>query len=296
MKPPSAHHISKSTFRFRKVTVFVSRLLSWWGIQASMSRMALKSDEEKLLRADFREFTIHPHGYYDSAAEIVEHAAKRNTPMMWRSKTRCTSASEWMEIGSVEGGKPSWRVESRYGDRSVLHVDNNDPGSEWYITVLRLYRGHEAKPQLLLVHRSTHSSGITTPGGSKDVAVYLCGGGEVGLSHGVSLVLTHSPYQGPDRLNVGMHLHVCSEFTQPRIEPRHVCICQSTARRRGVHVRRPISVGFRLWVARARMGSSKPHLVVGGCVGVSHRFVRVQALFTPPSLDNVARRCSQAEL
>jgi len=139
------------------------------------AKLATKSKtKDNLPRGTSRKFTMQPHGYYDSAAEIVENGTGDAAVALWRSKTRCSTTSEWMEVGDASTGKALWRVEGRYGDRCVPHTDIENPDTEWYITVLRLYRGYETKPQLLLVYRSTKAEGIAASGGHKDVEVYLC--------------------------------------------------------------------------------------------------------------------------
>jgi len=119
-----------------------------------------------------RRFKLQPHGYYDSAAEIVERDTSA-PPALFRSKTRCTEAAEWMEIGELASQQAVWRIESRYGDRSV-HMPDPASSRDMFISVLRMYRGYETKPQLLLVHRSESPEGMGGSGSSKDVEVYLC--------------------------------------------------------------------------------------------------------------------------
>jgi len=138
-----------------------------------MGRPAFKP-KDSLPRGTGRKFTMQPHGYYDSAAEIVEHTRGNEAVALWRSKTRCTVTSEWMEVGDASTGQALWRVEARYGDRCVPHMDDINPNKEWYITVLRLYRGYETKPQLLLVYRSHRCEGLSAGGEHKDIEVYLC--------------------------------------------------------------------------------------------------------------------------
>jgi len=135
-------------------------------------RPATKPRSDKLPRGTYRKFVMQPHGYYDSAAEIVEQAGSGTA--LWRSKTRCSTTSEWMEIGDAGTGLALWRVEGRFGDRCVPHADVENPNQEWFITVLRLYRGYETKPQLLLVYRSHKCDGISASSSHKDVEVYLC--------------------------------------------------------------------------------------------------------------------------
>lgn len=120
-----------------------------------------------------RQFTMQPHGYYDSAAEIVERK-KDAIPTLYRSKTRCTTTAEWMEVGEVASEKALWRIESRYGDRSVYWFDPTASRGDSFISVLRMYRGDELMPQLLLVHRSDSPEGFVGSGAGKEVEVYLC--------------------------------------------------------------------------------------------------------------------------
>lgn len=139
--------------------------------------MALKGGRDSLPRGAGRKFVMQPHGYYDTAAEVVEQAKGQDPVALWRSKTRCSKTSEWMEVGDGSNSQALWRIEGRYGDRCVPHKDEDDPNAEWYITVLRLYRGYEQKPQLLLVYRSDKCAGMTAGGHHKDVEVYLCNDG-----------------------------------------------------------------------------------------------------------------------
>jgi len=141
---------------------------------AGSGRPATKPRTDKLPRGSYRKLVMQPHGYFDSAAEIVEQGAASGAVALWRSKTRCSTTSEWMEIGDVSTGLALWRVEGRFGDRCVPHTDVENSNQEWYITVLRLYRGYETKPQLLLVYRSHKCDGITASSSHKDVEVYLC--------------------------------------------------------------------------------------------------------------------------
>ena len=61
-----------------------------------------------------RRFMLEPHGYYDTAAEISERGptgkAKDQTVLFTRSKIRCTTIAEWMEIADAATGKAIWRI------------------------------------------------------------------------------------------------------------------------------------------------------------------------------------------
>lgn len=135
--------------------------------------IASKTPARLSRNADSRSFLMQPHGYYDSAAEIVEKGQGKGAEL-WRSKTRCSAASEWMEVGDASDGEVLWRIESRYGDRCVPHTTGKEGSPETYITVLRVYRRQETKPLLLLVYRSRQGAGITSSGSHKDVEVYMC--------------------------------------------------------------------------------------------------------------------------
>jgi len=140
---------------------------------------------DNLPRGTGRKFSMAPHGYYDSAAEIIEATKSEGGIALWRSKTRCSTTSEWMEVGDATSGQALWRIEARFGDRCVPHNDVAKPNSQWYITVLRLYRGYETKPQLLLVYRSQKCSGLTANNAHRDIEVYLCN--EAGQAAGAEI-------------------------------------------------------------------------------------------------------------
>ncbi|KAL1506977.1 hypothetical protein AB1Y20_007841 [Prymnesium parvum] len=131
-----------------------------------------------------RRFIFEPHGFYDSAAEIFERTGPSkksiNGNMLFtRSKIRCSSIAEWMEIADASTGKPIWRVEARYGDRGVYAPEVADGAGKRgrpaaFLTAIRMYREYETEPTLMLVHRDKYPTGIRDPRASKDVEVYIC--------------------------------------------------------------------------------------------------------------------------
>ena len=130
-----------------------------------------------------RRFVLEPHGYYDTAAEIYERGpsgkAKDRTALFTRSKIRCTTIAEWMEIADAATGKAIWRIESRFGDRGVYapEVAETPKGKgkpAAFLTALRMYREYEKEPTLMLVHRDKTPAGIEDPTSSKTIEVYMC--------------------------------------------------------------------------------------------------------------------------
>jgi len=127
-----------------------------------------------------RKFTMEPHGYYDTAAEVFEKGpAKEKVPIFTRSKIRCTSVAEWMELADARNGKPIWRVESRFGDRGVYAPEISATAKRRarppaFITVLRMYREYEKDPTLLLLNREKEPGSFSDSGTSKKLEVYMC--------------------------------------------------------------------------------------------------------------------------
>jgi len=126
-----------------------------------------------------RRFILEPHGYYDTCAEIFEKSGKERLALFTRSKIRCTTVAEWMEIADAATGKAIWRIESRFGDRSVFAPEVADEPTKKgrpaaFLTALRMYREYEKEPTLMLVHRDKMPSGITDPASNKAIEVYMC--------------------------------------------------------------------------------------------------------------------------
>lgn len=128
-----------------------------------------------------RKYQMEPHGYYDARAEILAlgpSMEKVDTRVKFmRSKIRCTSFAEWMEIASPETGKPLWRAEARFADRSFYAPEVSEGKQsrrQSFITAVRLYRGYEAEPTLMLVHRDRDPCGPTEAFANKKIEVYMC--------------------------------------------------------------------------------------------------------------------------
>ena len=126
-----------------------------------------------------RRFVMEPHGYYDMCAEVLETGGATPTAKFMRSKIRCSSFAEWMEITNPETGKPIWRMEARFSDRSFYAPDmmehkGKKERTQNFVTVVRLYRGYEKNPTLMLVHRDKAPCGIGEPQSNKTVEVYMC--------------------------------------------------------------------------------------------------------------------------
>ncbi|KAL3922609.1 MAG: hypothetical protein SGPRY_004499 [Prymnesium sp.] len=133
-----------------------------------------------------RRFVFEPHGFYDTAAEVYERTGvskklKDGHTIFTRSKIRCSSVAEWMEVADSSSGKPVWRIEARYGDRAVyaprvveVHGKPGRPAA--FLTAIRMYREYEKSPAIMLVHRDPQPSGIRDPQASKSVEVFLCEG------------------------------------------------------------------------------------------------------------------------
>lgn len=131
-----------------------------------------------------RRFLMEPHGYFDTCAEIFERGPgkskeKSSVALFTRSKIRCSTFSEWMEIADAATGKTIWRMEARYGDRSVFAPEVADAPQKKgrpaaFLTAVRMYREYEKDPTLMLVHRDKSPAGITDQSSNKNVEVYMC--------------------------------------------------------------------------------------------------------------------------
>ena len=125
-----------------------------------------------------RTMIMEPHLYSASVASIndVEEspAGDRQTPMFWRSKTRCSSYAEWMELHDAADGAVLWRAEARYSDRAAPVVHREPSGHERteFLTVVRLYLENEKRPRLMIVHRDRQPAGIKCSTASRTLSVY----------------------------------------------------------------------------------------------------------------------------
>jgi len=123
-----------------------------------------------------RTFQAEPHMYSSAIASVREDGAE-HASAFWRSKTRCSSYAEWMELHDANDGAVLWRAEARYADRSapVSVPDPRRPGREKteFLTTLRLYLESENVPRLIVIHRDSQPAGLT-PGKtlSKSLSVY----------------------------------------------------------------------------------------------------------------------------
>jgi len=122
-----------------------------------------------------RTFQAEPHMYSAAIASVREDGAEQPAAF-WRSKTRCSSYAEWMELHDAADGSVLWRAEARYSDRAApIGVPDPRTGREKteFLTVLRLYLEHENVPRLMVVHRDTQPAGLK-PGASqaKSLSVY----------------------------------------------------------------------------------------------------------------------------
>lgn len=123
-----------------------------------------------------RTFHAEPHMYSAPIASVREDGDDQPAAF-WRSKTRCSSYAEWMELHDASDGAVMWRAEARYCDRSapIGVPDKQRPGREKteFLTVLRLYLENENVPRLMVVHRDDQPAGLKTGKvNSKAMSVY----------------------------------------------------------------------------------------------------------------------------
>ena len=132
-----------------------------WGAVDSLRKQSLVMD---------------PHMFTASVALVkgAEDADGRQETLFWRSKTRCTSYAEWMQLHDASDGTVLWRAEARYSDRAapVEHTEPSGRTRTEFLTVVRLYLEGERQPRLMIVHRDTNPAGIRVGGGSHTLAVY----------------------------------------------------------------------------------------------------------------------------
>ena len=126
-----------------------------------------------------RTFVIDPHMYSAEVGTIrtaEPNNSSANSAIFWRSKTRCSSYAEWMELHDASDGAVLWRAEARYSDRATPVVVK-DPAtgqeSTEFLTTVRLYLESEARPRLMLIHRDKKPAGLRGSSvSSRTVAVY----------------------------------------------------------------------------------------------------------------------------
>ena len=134
-----------------------------WGTVDSLSR---------------KELIIDPHQFSAPVGTIrygQKDANGKRQILFWRTKTRCSSNAEWMELHDAETGAVLWRAECRYGDRAapVTTDGPNGKSKTEFLTVVRLYLESETVPRLMVVHRDKQPGGLTVAHCSKVLAVYM---------------------------------------------------------------------------------------------------------------------------
>jgi hypothetical protein len=134
-----------------------------WGTLDSLSR---------------KELIIDPHQFSAPVGTIrygQKDASGKRPVLFWRTKTRCSSNAEWMELHDAETGAVLWRAECRYGDRAapVTAEDHRGKPKTEFLTVVRLYLESETAPRLMIVHRDKQPGGLSVGACSKVLAVYM---------------------------------------------------------------------------------------------------------------------------
>lgn len=122
-----------------------------------------------------KSLVVDPHMFSAPVGTIRVGDKGERELMFWRSKTRCSSNAEWMELHDAADGSCLWRAESRYCDRAapVTTVMPNGRERTEFLTVLRLYLESETTPRLMIVHRDTQPNGLRSPSCAKSLAVYM---------------------------------------------------------------------------------------------------------------------------
>jgi len=122
-----------------------------------------------------KSLVIDPHMYSAPVGTIRVGAKGEREVMFWRTKTRCSTQAEWMELHDASDGSCLWRAEARYCDRAapVPTVDAKGRERMEFLTVVRLYLESETMPRLMLVHRDSQPAGLKSPNCSKSIAVYM---------------------------------------------------------------------------------------------------------------------------
>ena len=118
---------------------------------------------------------VDPHMYSAPVGTIRVGEKGERELMFWRTKTRCSSTAEWMELHDAQDGACLWRAEARYADRAapVTSVDANGKEKIEYLTVVRLYLEAENTPRLMIVHRDSQPAGLKSSSCAKALAVYM---------------------------------------------------------------------------------------------------------------------------
>ncbi len=125
-----------------------------------------------------RKLMLDPHMYSAPVAAIRTAGPSKSggTPeaLLWRTKTRCSSFAEWMELHDASDGAVLWRAEARFAERgSPVEVPVGKKGTHVrndYLTAVRLYLESESTPRLMLVHRDREPNGLRM-GGNRTISV-----------------------------------------------------------------------------------------------------------------------------
>ena len=122
-----------------------------------------------------RSLVIDPHLFSAPVGTIRVGDKGERELMFWRTKTRCSTRGEWMELHDAHDGACLWRAEARYCDRAapVQSVDARGKEKTEFLTVLRLYLESETSPRLMVVHRDTQPNGLRSGSCAKSLAVYM---------------------------------------------------------------------------------------------------------------------------
>ena len=119
---------------------------------------------------------IDPHMFSAPVGTIRVGDKGERELMFWRTKTRCSTAAEWMELHDASDGACLWRAEARYCDRAAPVTSTMPNGKEKteFLTVIRLYLEAETTPRLMIVHRDTQPAGIKSSSlAARSLAVYM---------------------------------------------------------------------------------------------------------------------------
>jgi len=125
-----------------------------------------------------KELVVDSHMYSAPVGTIRTNArgadGKRQV-LFWRTKTRCSSVAEWMELHDAATGAVLWRAEARYADRAAPVVTHDAAGQERteFLTVVRMYLETETTPRLMIVHRDRQPGGLKSADCAKTLAVYM---------------------------------------------------------------------------------------------------------------------------
>lgn len=122
-----------------------------------------------------KSLVVDPHMFSAPVGTIRVGDKGERELMFWRSKTRCSSTAEWMELHDAADGSCLWRAEARYADRATPVTTTDAKGREKteFLTVIRLYLEAETAPRLMIVHRDTQPAALKASNCSKSLAVYM---------------------------------------------------------------------------------------------------------------------------